>query len=401
MSSNGPKTARFETRAIHAGQSPNPENGALMTPVYFNSTYAQPVPGEPLLGYEYSRTTNPTRTALEQNLASLEKADWGLCFASGMAAIDSLLSRVDPGDHIVAGIDLYGGTYRLFTKFFERYGVKFTFVDTTDLAATEAAVKSAGDKIKYLYIETPSNPMLGVTDIEACAKIAHAAGTHLVVDNTFASPYLQAPLDLGADLVLHSCTKYLAGHSDAVAGAIVGNDPVLCEEIAFYQNTCGGQLGPMSSFLVMRGTKTLALRMDRHSENAMAIAKFLESRDEVDKVIYPGLESHPAHALAKRQMRSFGGMISFELKTGVPGGKAFSMATRVFTLAESLGGVESLVEVPPIMTHASIPAAERQAAGMADGLVRLSVGVEHLDDLLADVERGLVAAAQATEPATA
>ena len=397
MSSIDPKTARFETRAIHAGQAPNPQNGALMTPVYLNSTYAQPAPGEPIEGYEYSRTTNPTRTSLEENLAALEEADWGLCWASGMAAIDSLIARLEPGDHVVAGTDLYGGTYRLFTKKFQRFGVEFSFVDTTDPANVAAAVTS---KTRYVYVETPSNPLLGITDIAACAQIAKDAGCHLVVDNTFASPFLQSPLELGADLVLHSCTKYLGGHSDAVAGAIVGNDAGLREELAFYQNSCGGQLGPLASFLILRGTKTLALRMERHSESAMAIANFLERRDEVERVIYPGLRSHPGHVVASKQMQAFGGMVSFELKTGVPGGKAFSMATRVFTLAESLGGVESLVEVPPIMTHASIPAAERRAAGMADGLVRLSVGVEHVDDLFEDVERGLHAAASAGEPAT-
>lgn len=379
--------ARFETRAIHAGQSPNPQNGALMTPVYLNSTYAQPAPGEPIDGYEYSRTTNPTRTSLEQNLASLEGADWGLCFASGMAAVDSLCARLSPGDHVVAGLDLYGGTYRLFTKFFQRFGVEFSFVDTTDLAAVKAAMRA---DTKYLYLETPSNPLLAVTDIAACAELKQNA--HLVVDNTFASPYLQNPLALGADAVLHSCTKYLGGHSDAIAGAIMGNDATLREEIAFYQNSCGGQLGPLASFLILRGTKTLALRMDRHCESTLKIAQFLESRDEVERVIYPGLESHPGHAVATRQMRAFGGMLSFDLKSGLEGGKAFSTATKVFTLAESLGGVESLIEVPPIMTHASIPAAERHAAGMADGLVRLSVGVEHIDDLLADMERGLAAA---------
>jgi len=392
MSSIDPKTARFETRAVHAGQSPNPQNGALMTPVYLNSTYAQPAPGEPLEGYEYSRTTNPTRTALEENLAALEGGAWGLCFASGMAAVDSLCARLSPGDHVVAGLDLYGGTYRLFTKFFQRFGVEFSFVNTTDLDAVRGAMQA---NTKYLYLETPSNPMLDVTDIAGSAEIAKAAGCPLVVDNTFASPFLQSPLELGADLVLHSCTKYLGGHSDAVAGALIGNDATLRDEIAFYQNSCGGQLGPLSSFLILRGTKTLSLRMERHCESAQRIAEFLESRDEVGRVIYPGLESHPGHDIAKRQMRGFGGMVSFELESGVPGGKAFSMATRVFTLAESLGGVESLVEVPPIMTHASIPAEERRAAGMADGLVRLSVGVEHIDDLLEDVERGLAAAAKA------
>jgi cystathionine gamma-lyase len=385
-------SARFETRAIHAGQAPDPRNGAVMTPVYLTSTFAQEAPAVPREGYEYSRTSNPTRTALEQNLASLEGGAHGLCFASGLAATNALLDRLVPGDHVVAGNDLYGGTYRLFTKVFQRYGIEFSFVDSTDLDAVRAAFR---DETRMLYLETPTNPLLSIVDIVAGAELARERGALTVVDNTFATPYLQRPLELGADVVLHSLTKYLGGHSDVVAGALVCNDEELREELAFYQNSVGGQLGPLDSFLVLRGTKTLALRMERHCANALAIARHLEAAPQVERVIYPGLESHPGHALAKRQMDDFGGMVSFELEGGLEAGKAFSGATEVFTLAESLGGVESLVEVPPIMTHASIPAEERRKAGLADGLVRLSVGCEHVDDLLADVDRALAAATRA------
>jgi len=380
-------SSRFETRAIHAGQEPDPETGALMTPVFFNSTYQQISPGEPRNGYEYSRTTNPTRTVLEQNLASLEGANWGLCYASGLAAINAIADRLVPGDHVIAGNDLYGGTYRIFMQVFSRYGIEFSFIDTTDRAAVEAAFKS---NTRYLYLETPSNPLLSVCDIKGLSDLARSKGVMSVVDNTFATPYLQQPLDLGADIVVHSLTKYLGGHSDVVGGFIAGNDEQTREELAFYQNAVGGQLGPMDAFLVLRGTKTLGVRMDRHNENAMTIAKFLESQDIVDKVLYPGLPSHPQHELAKRQMtRGFGGMVSFELAGDVESGRTFSNSTKFFALAESLGGVESLVEVPPLMTHASIPAEERRAAGLNDGLVRLSVGIEHVDDLLADIEQAL------------
>ena len=380
-------SSRFETRAIHAGQKPDPESGALMTPVFFNSTYQQISPGEPRNGYEYSRTTNPTRTVLEQNLASLEGANWGLCYASGLAAINAIADRLVPGDHVIAGNDLYGGTYRIFMQVFSRYGIEFSFIDTTDRAAVEAAFKS---NTRYLYLETPSNPLLSVCDIKGLSDLARSKGVMSVVDNTFATPYLQQPLDLGADIVVHSLTKYLGGHSDVVGGFIAGNDEKTREELAFYQNAVGGQLGPMDAFLVLRGTKTLGVRMDRHNENAMTIAKFLESQDIVDKVLYPGLPSHPQHELAKRQMtRGFGGMVSFELAGDVESGRTFSSSTKYFALAESLGGVESLVEVPPLMTHASIPAEERRAAGLNDGLVRLSVGIEHVDDLLADIEQAL------------
>lgn len=393
MSVHDDPNLKIETRAVHAGQAPDPTNGAVMTPVYFTSTFAQDSPGELKEGYDYSRSVNPTRTSLERNLAALEGASWGVAFASGMAAINGVLDRLSPGDHVVAVNDLYGGTYRLFTRVFEKFGVEFSFVDPADTAAIDAACT---DRTRYVYIETPTNPLLKLCDIAACGEIAKRHGALLVVDNTFATPYLQQPLALGADLVIHSLTKYLGGHSDVVGGAVCGNDPQLREDVAYYMNAAGGQLGPMDSFLVLRGTKTLAVRLDRHAENALAVAKHLEASPLVDRVIYPGLPSHPQHELAQRQMKSGGGMVSFELAGGVPAGVAFSEATVVFTLAESLGGVESLVEVPPIMTHASIPAEERHKAGLRDGLVRLSVGIEHVDDLLADVERGLRAAAKVT-----
>ncbi len=383
---------RFETRAIHAGQVSDERNGALMTPVYFNSTYEQDAPGVPRLGYEYSRTTNPTRTVLEQNLASLESGAWGLCFASGLAGIAALLQRLRPGDRVVAGDDLYGGTHRLFLKCFGHFGIRFDFVNTSDLAAVERALAGGA---KYLYLETPTNPLLKLADIAACARLAKAAGALCIVDNTFATPYLQRPLELGADLVVHSLTKYLGGHSDVVGGALIGSDAALREELAFHQNAVGAQFGPMDAFLVLRGLKTLHVRMDRHVENALAVARHLEASADVARVLYPGLPSHPQADLAARQMAAGGGMISFELRGGVPAGVAFASATRVFTLAESLGGVESLVEVPPIMTHAAIPAETRRAAGLSDGLVRLSVGIEHVDDLIEDVERGLEAARRA------
>jgi len=384
---NGPREEdRFETRAIHAGQEPEARTGAVMTPVYFTSTYKQDAPATPRGGYEYSRTSNPTRTALQENLASLEGGEWGLAFSSGLAATNALLDRLVPGDHVVAGNDLYGGTYRLFTRVFERYGVRFTYVDTTDLAAVEGAIE---DRTRYVFLETPTNPLLRLTDIAAVSRVARARGRLVVVDNTFATPYLQRPLELGADLVVHSLTKYLGGHSDVVAGALVGRDPKLREELAFFQNAVGGTPGPMDVFLVLRGIKTLHVRMDRHCQNALEIARALEKDPRVARVIYPGLPSHPQRALAERQMPGFGGIVSFELASSVEAANAFASATRVFTLAESLGGVESLVEVPASMTHASIPAEVRRRSGLPDGLVRLSVGLEHVDDLLADVEQAL------------
>ena len=377
---------RFETRAIHAGQRSDPQNGAVMTPVYFTTTFEQDAPAKPRGGYEYSRSGNPTRTALEQNLAALEGGDWGLAFASGLAAINALCDLLNPGDHVVAANDLYGGTYRIFVRVFERYGIGFTFVDASDTKAIEAALKP---ETRMLYLETPTNPLLSICDLEACVALAKQRGILTVVDNTFATPYLQRPLELGVDLSLHSMTKYLGGHSDVVGGAIVGNEPKLKEELAFYQNAVGGQLGPMDAFLFLRGIKTLPVRMDRHCENALAIARMLEKNEAVRRVIHPGLASHPQHALAKRQMKGFGGMVSFELDGGVEAANAFACATEVFTLAESLGGVESLVEVPASMTHASIPAEEREKAGLSDGLVRLSVGLESVEDLIEDVEQAL------------
>ncbi len=389
-------SGRFETRAIHAGQEPDADNGAVMTPVYLTSTYKQDAPAKPRQGYEYSRTSNPTRTALEQNLASLESARWALGFSSGLAATNALMDRLVPGDHVVAGNDLYGGTYRLFTKVFERYGIRFTFVDTTDLSAVERAIE---EKTRYVYVETPTNPLLRISDIAAIARLAHAKKKLVIVDNTFATPYLQRPLELGADIVLHSLTKYLGGHSDVVAGALVGRDPDLQRELAFFQNAVGGTPGPLDMFLVMRGIKTLAVRMDRHSSNAAKLAEHLERSPQIERVYYPGLASHPQHALARKQMAAFGGMVAFELEGGVEAANTFASSTRVFTLAESLGGVESLVEVPTSMTHASIPPAVRRAAGLADGLVRLSVGIEHVDDLIDDVDQALAKARVATPQA--
>ncbi|MBL8862752.1 MAG: cystathionine gamma-synthase [Planctomycetes bacterium] len=389
MSDLDPHVTRFETRAIHAGQEPDPRNGAVMTPVYLTSTYKQDAPAVPREGYEYSRTSNPTRTALQENLASLEGGAWALGFASGLAATNALMDRLVPGDHVVAGNDLYGGTYRLFSKVFERYGIKFTYVDTTNVAAVERAIEPA---TKYVYLETPTNPLLRISDIAAVAQVAHARKKLVIVDNTFATPYLQRPLELGADVVLHSLTKYLGGHSDVVAGALIGNDAALHKELAFFQNAVGGTPGPFDMFLVMRGTKTLHVRMDRHCANAMQLARWLETQPGVARVIYPGLPHHPQHELAKRQMKGFGGMLCFELQGDVAAANAFASATKIFTLAESLGGVESLVEVPASMTHASIPAEMRRAQGLADGLVRLSVGIEHVDDLIADCAQALESA---------
>jgi len=384
---------RFETRAVHAGWVPDRETGAVMPPIYYTSTYLQDGPAELRGGHDYSRSINPTRTAMEENLAALEGGSWGLGFSSGMAACNALLDTLETGDHVVAGNDLYGGTYRIFTKVFQRFGVRFSFVDTTDASAVAAAIE---ERTKLVYIETPTNPLLRITDIRAVCEAAHARGARVCVDNTFATPYLQRPLELGADIVLHSLTKYLGGHSDVVAGALIGRDEQLREQVTFYQNAVGGTPGAMDCFLVLRGTKTLHLRMDRHCANAARVAEFLEGHDLVERVIYPGLPSHPQYELAQRQMSQPGGMVAFELSGGVEAANAFAKATKVFTLAESLGGVESLVEVPPSMTHASIPAEVRRAAGLADGLVRLSVGVENVEDLVEDVASALATAPTAS-----
>jgi len=386
MSSSDDKDLGFSTRAVHAGQSPDPSTGAIMTPVYLTSTYVQEWP-EKHKGFDYARTVHPTREALQKNLASLEGAAFGLCFASGMAATSTVIEALSSGDHVVCGNDLYGGTYRVFTKVFARFGVTFTFVDTTDLNAVEAAFTP---QTKLVWIETPSNPLLKITDIRAIAKLAHAKKAKLVVDNTFASPALQNPLRLGADVVVHSTTKYLGGHSDVVGGAILTSDEALHKEYKFLQNAVGAVPGPLDCFLLLRGTKTLALRIERHCENAMVVAKHLLSHPEVAKVHYPGLPTHAGHEVAKGQMSGFGGMISFELKGDLERAKRMISSCGIFALAESLGGVESLIGHPASMTHGSIPREERLKAGLTDGLIRLSVGIEDAADLTADLDRALV-----------
>lgn len=376
----------FGTKAIHGGQEPDPAFGAVMPPVYLTSTYAQSRPGEHK-GYEYSRTHNPTRTALERNLASIENGSFGLAFSSGLAAIDAIVRLLAPGDEVVSTNDLYGGTYRLFTKIFERYGIKFTFVDLTTEGELEAAIT---ERTRMVWVETPSNPMMRITDIQAVAELKKDRDFLLVVDNTFATPCLQRPLEYGADIVMHSATKYLGGHSDVVLGAAVVRSEDLHEQLAFNQNSAGGTPGPLDSYLVLRGIKTLHLRMDRHCSSAMNIARWLEAHPKVDRVHYPGLESHKGHEIAARQMAQFGGMLSFTLKSDLQE-EAFSVISslKIFTLAESLGGVESLCEHPASMTHASIPAEERAKVGLGDSLIRLSVGVEDEKDLIADLEQGL------------
>jgi cystathionine gamma-lyase len=376
----------FSTLAVHAGQSPDPTTGAIMTPVYFTSTYVQDWPDKHK-GYDYARTVHPTRAALQANLAALEGAKFGLCFASGMAATSTVIEALNPGDHVVCGNDLYGGTYRVFTKVFARFGLTFSFVDATDLTAFEKAFTS---KTKLVWIETPSNPLLRICDIRAIAKMAKAHGAKLAVDNTFASPALQRPLALGADLVVHSTTKYLGGHSDVIGGAILTSDEELHKEYKFLQNSVGAVPGPMDCFLLLRGTKTLPLRMQKHCENAGKVAKHLLSHPEVATVHYPGLPMHSGHELAKAQMCGFGGMISFELKGDLERAKRMISSCSVFALAESLGGVESLIGHPASMTHGSIPREERLKAGLADGLIRLSVGIEDSADLIADLDSAIV-----------
>jgi cystathionine gamma-synthase len=376
---------KFETLAIHAGQEPDPNNGAVMTPVYLTSTYMQDGIGKPRQGYEYSRTLNPTRKALQDCLAGLENGKWGLAFASGMAATDTVLRMLASGDHVVAGNDVYGGTFRLFDKILRRFGLDFTFADTTD---AENLADALTPSTRMVWLETPTNPLLAVTDIRAVAEVvkAHPNQPLLVVDNTFATPYLQRPLELGADLVVHSMTKYLGGHSDVVGGAVVGRDKELGEKLAYLQNAIGGIQGPMDSFLVLRGIKTLPIRMDRHAQNAERIVRFLEKQENVKRLIYPFHESHPQVQTAKRQMLNGGGMISFVMKDGRDAAVRVAESTKIFTLAESLGGVESLIEVPAAMTHLSVVGS---ALEVDPGLVRLSVGIENVDDLLADLEQAL------------
>ena len=378
---------KFATLAIHAGNEPDTAFGAVMPPIYCTSTYVQPAPAQPLVeGYDYSRAANPTRSALQRNLAALEGGKHGFAFSSGLSAIHALLAQARPGDHVVCGNDMYGGTFRLFRSMFEPYGIEFSIVDTTDLGALKTALAKP---TRLLWLETPTNPLLRVTDLAAAAKLAHAAGALVACDNTFATPFLQRPLELGCDVVMHSATKYLGGHSDVVLGALVCNDDALAQQLQFQQLAVGAVPGPLDCFLVLRGTKTLPLRMERHCANARTIAGFLDEHPRVAKVHYPGLPSHAGHDLAAKQMADFGGMLSFELDASVEEAMAFTTRTRVFALAESLGGVESLIEHPPSMTHASIPAEQRRAAGLADGLIRLSVGVEDVDDLVADLEQAL------------
>ncbi|MDR6991842.1 cystathionine gamma-synthase [Luteimonas sp. 3794] len=388
-SSSRQRDYALATLAIHAGQSPDPSTGAVMPPIYATSTYAQSSPGEHQ-GFEYSRTHNPTRFAYERCVAGLEGGTRGFAFASGMAATATLLELLDSGDHVIAMDDLYGGSYRLFERVRTRSaGLSFSYVDMTDPATFEAAIT---DKTKLVWIETPTNPMLKIVDIRAIADIAHKRGLIVVVDNTFASPILQRPIEHGADIVMHSATKYLNGHSDMVGGMlVVGDNAELAEQLAFLQNSCGAVQGPFDSFLALRGLKTLHLRMKAHCENAQALAEFLDAHPAVEQVIYPGLASHPQHALAKRQMDGFGGIISVRIKGGFEAAKRFCERTELFTLAESLGGVESLVNHPAVMTHASVPVENRARLGISDELVRLSVGVEGLEDLRADIDRALAA----------
>lgn len=385
------RNMKIGTKAIHAGVEPEPVTGAIMTPIFQTSTYVQKGPGEHT-GYEYARTQNPTRDALQASLAALENGKFGLCFGSGMAATDAVMKTLLPGDEVIASNDLYGGTYRLFTKVFERYGMKFHFVDMQDVENVRAAMT---DKTRMIWVETPTNPMLNIVDIEAVCGLAKGAGVKVCVDNTFASPYLQSPLDLGADLVLHSATKYLGGHSDTVLGGVVTSDAALHEQLAFHQNASGAVPGPQDCFLILRGIKTLHVRMQRHCENGRAIAEYLKSHDRVGEVHWPGFESHPNHDVAKRQMRDFGGMLSFSLKDDTMEAAAELMkSTKLFALAESLGGVESLIGHPATMTHASIPLAERKKTGVVDSLIRVSVGIEDVGDLIGDLKMALANSAK-------
>lgn len=377
---------KFATKAIHAGVQPDPATGAIMTPIYQTSTYVQEGVGVHK-GYEYSRTLNPTRHALEKNIAAIENGKYGACFGSGLAAIDCIIKMLNPGDEVVSTNDLYGGSYRIFNTIFAKYGIVFHYVPMDDLKAVENAITN---KTKLIWAETPTNPTLKIVDIKAVADIAKKANAWLAVDNTFASPYLQNPLDLGADIVMHSVTKYLGGHSDVVMGALVVNDDAIASEMYRIQNSSGAVTAPMDSFLVLRGIKTLALRMKAHCENGRKIAHFLASHPKVDKVYWPGFETHPNHEIARKQMRDFGGMMSFTLKGNVLE-DALNIVKKVeiFALAESLGGVESLIGHPATMTHAAIPKEEREKTGVVDTLIRLSVGVEDADDLIADLAQAL------------
>ena len=376
----------FGTKAIHAGAEPDPSTGAIMTPIYQTSTYVQEAPGKNK-GYEYARSQNPTREALETALAALENGKYGLCFSSGVAATDAVIKLLAPGDEVIAASDMYGGTYRLFTKVFEKFGIKFHFVDMQDAANISKYINA---NTKLIWLETPTNPLMNIVDIQAVANLAKGKNIIVCVDNTFASPYLQNPLDMGADIVMHSATKYLGGHSDVIHGCLVMNDKDLKDKLYFIQKSCGAVPGPQDCFLVLRGIKTLHVRMERHSENGEKIAHFLKNHPKVGKVYWPGFEDPPGHAIAKKQMRSFGGMISFTLKdeTIAAANKVLS-STKLFSLAESLGGVESLINHPASMTHASIPREERIKNGLSDSLIRLSVGIEGADDLIEDLKKAI------------
>ena len=383
---NDTKNLGFGTKAIHAGQEPDPTTGAIMTPIYQTSTYTQASPGNHK-GYAYARGKNPTRTALEKCIAELEGAKHCLCFSSGMGATDAVAKLLRPGDEVITGDDLYGGTYRMFTKVFANFGIKFHFIDMKDVNNIKKYINS---NTKMIWLETPTNPTMQIIDIIACSKIAKAHNLILAVDNTFASPYLQNPMALGADIVMHSVTKYLSGHSDVIMGALCTSDEKLYTDLAFIHNSCGAVPGPMDSFLVLRGIKTLHVRMERHCFNGRKIAEFLKTHPKIDKLYWPGFTDHPNHDIAKKQMRDFGGMISFSLK-GNKQEDAFKIASsmKVFSLAESLGGVESLINHPATMTHASIPKEERDKAGVVESLLRLSVGIEDIEDLLADLKQAL------------
>jgi cystathionine beta-lyase len=378
--------SKFGTKAIHAGTEPDSATGAIMTPIYQTSTFIQKSPGDHK-GYEYSRTLNPTRHALEKNLAALENGNYGLTFSSGLAAMDALLKSFKPGDEIISSNDLYGGSYRLFTTIFSDWGLKFHFVEMDDINSVESLIN---ENTKMIWVETPTNPMMNIIDIKAVAKLAKSYNILSAVDNTFSSPYLQTPLDLGADLVVHSITKFIGGHSDVVMGAIVLNDEKLADKLYFIQNSCGAVPGPQDCFLVLRGIKTLHIRMDRHCENAIKVASFLDSHSKVETVFYPGLETHPNHEIASDQMKNFGGMISFITKGNrIEDATKVITSTKIFSLAESLGGVESLCGHPATMTHASIPKEEREKSGVVDSLIRLSVGIEDIEDLIDDLNQAL------------
>jgi len=377
---------KLATKLIHAGAEPDPSTGAIMTPIYQTSTYVQEAPGKNK-GYEYARSQNPTRKALEDAFAIIENGKYGLAFSSGVAATDAVIKLLAPGDEVICANDMYGGTYRLFTKVFERFGIVFKYVDTTNAGNIEAAITA---NTKLVWIETPTNPLMNITDIEAVAKITKSKKLLLAVDNTFASPYLQNPLNLGADIIMHSATKYLGGHSDVIQGALMMNDTELRDKLYFIQKSCGAVPGPMDCFLVLRGIKTLGIRMKAHCENGKKIAEWLKSNPKVAKVYWPGFEDHPGYSVAKKQMRDFGGMISFELKNDtVEEANRVLSSTHLFSLAESLGGVESLINHPASMTHASIPREERFKNGLSDALIRLSVGIEDAEDLINDLNNAI------------